>query len=97
MPCNLCYNSLTPKTSEVNNLSIGKNIKKRRLEVGMTLEEVAKKVGVSRQTLSRYETGVIDNIPPHRIEQMAKVLRTTPAALIGWDDKSILELVAEDN
>lgn len=78
-------------------MSIGKNIKKRRLEVGMTLEEVAKKVGVSRQTLSRYETGVIDNIPPHRIEQMAKVLRTTPAALIGWDDKSILELVAEDN
>ena len=45
----------------------------------MTLEDVAKDVGVSRQTLSRYETGVIGNIPSDKIELLAKSLRTTPA------------------
>lgn len=44
-------------------MSIGENIHRRRIELGMTLEEVSKQVGVSRQTLSRYETGVIGNIP----------------------------------
>lgn len=40
-------------------MSIGENIKKRRKYLGKTLEEVADIIGVSRQTMSRYETGVI--------------------------------------
>ncbi len=54
----------------------------------MTLEEVASHVGVSRQTLSRYETGVIGNIPSDKVEALAKALRTTPAFLMGWEDGS---------
>lgn len=65
---------------------IGEKIKKKRQEAGMTLEDVAKLVGVSRQTLSRYETGVIGNIPSDKIEALAKVLHTTPAWLMGWDE-----------
>ena len=53
-------------------MSIGENIHRRRIELGMTLEEVSKQVGVSRQTLSRYETGVIGNIPSDKIEALAK-------------------------
>lgn len=67
-------------------MSIGGNIKKRRNKLGMTLEDVAKVIGVSRQTLSRYETGVIGNIPSDKIEALASVLRTTPAYLMGWED-----------
>lgn len=67
-------------------MAIKDNIKKKRKERGMTLEEVAAIVGVSRQTLSRYETGIIGNIPSDKIELLAKALHTTPAYLMGWED-----------
>lgn len=67
-------------------MGIGGNIKRRRNERGMTLEELSKRVGVSRQTLSRYETGIIGNIPSDKIEAIAAALCTSPAALMGWND-----------
>lgn len=70
-------------------MSIGENIHRRRIELGMTLEEVSKQVGVSRQTLSRYETGVIGNIPSDKIEALAKALHSTPAYIMGWDGEPI--------
>lgn len=60
-------------------MNIGKNIKTRRTDLGLTLEEVAKIVGVSRQTIQRYESGVIASIPFDRIEKLAQALNTTPA------------------
>lgn len=65
--------------------NLGQNIKRYRQARNMTLEEVAKLVGVSRQTLSRYETGVIGNIPSDKVEAIAKALHTTPACLMGWE------------
>lgn len=67
-------------------MGIGENIRLRRKQLGMTLEEVAAKVGVSRQTMSRYETGVIGNIPSDKIEKLALALETTPAYLMGWTE-----------
>ena len=60
-------------------MNIGKNIKSRRADLGLTLEEVAKIVGVSRQPIQRYESGVIASIPSDRIEKLAQALNTTPA------------------
>lgn len=60
-------------------MNIGKNIKSRRIDLGLTLEEVAKIVGVSRQTIQRYESGVIASIPSDKIEKLAQALNTTPA------------------
>lgn len=67
-------------------MNIGQRMKKRRAALDMTLEDVAKMIGVSRQTMSRYETGAIGNIPADKIEAVAKALRTTPAFLMGWED-----------
>lgn len=67
-------------------MGTGENIKRRRHELDMTLEDVASQMGISRQTLSRYETGVICNIPSDRIEKLAQILKTTPAYLMGWDE-----------
>ena len=66
-------------------MTIGENIKRNRLIKDMTLEELSQKVGVSRQTLSRYETGVINNIPSDKIEALALALGTTPGILMGWE------------
>lgn len=68
-------------------MSIGDNIRQQRHAMHLTLEEVADQVGVSRQTMSRYETGIIANIPSDKIELLARVLKTTPSALMGWDQK----------
>lgn len=60
-------------------------IKERRIELGLTLEQVAEKVGTSKQTIQRYETGVISNIPSDKIEALAVALQTTPQHIMGWD------------
>lgn len=56
----------------------------------MTLEELGKKVGVSKVTIHKYESKVITNIPSDRIEAMAKALDVSPAYLMGWDDEKDL-------
>jgi repressor LexA len=60
-------------------------IKELRKRAGMTLEELGDILGTSKQTVHRYETGVIKNIPRERIVALADALGVTPAALLGWD------------
>ena len=67
-------------------MGLKENIKAKRTECQMTLEELADKVGVSRQTIQRYESGTISNIPSDKIELMATALHTTPSYLMGWSD-----------
>ena len=56
--------------------------KKRR----MTLEELAEAAGTSKQTIHRYENGIITNIPPERVVALAAALEVSPAELMGWDE-----------
>ncbi|MBQ9534328.1 MAG: helix-turn-helix domain-containing protein [Clostridia bacterium] len=65
-------------------MSIGANIRQARRRAGLTLEELAGHVGLSRQTLSRYENGVISNIPHRTLEAMAEKLGVAPEVLMGW-------------
>lgn len=64
-------------------MKLNENIKQRRSELQLTLEEVAKVVGVSRQTIQRYESGVIGSIPSDKIEKLAVALQTTPGYLMS--------------
>ena len=68
-------------------MSLKENIKSRRLELNLTLEEVSKKLSISKPTLQRYESGVISNIPSDKIERLAEILETSPVFLMGWDEK----------
>lgn len=68
------------------NFLLGEKIKNLRKEKGLSLEQLAELVGTSRQTVHRYETGVITNIPPEKVELLAIALGTTPASLMGWDN-----------
>lgn len=67
-------------------MALKDNIKKRREEIGITLEEVAKTVGVTRQTIQKYESGIIANIPSDKIELLAIALKTSPSFLMGWEE-----------
>lgn len=67
-------------------MTIGDRIRQRRQDLGLTLEDVAVKVGVSRQTIQRYESGVIASIPSDKIELLADILSSTPSDLMGWTE-----------
>ncbi|MDP4119648.1 MAG: helix-turn-helix domain-containing protein [Bacillota bacterium] len=66
-------------------MGLKENIKLYRKNCGLTLEEVAKYLDVSRQTVQKYESGVVLNISSDKIEKMAKLFNVSPAQLIGWD------------
>lgn len=60
-------------------------IKKRRKELGLTAEQVADALNVSRATVYRYESAEIEKLPIDIIEPLASILQTTPEYLMGWD------------
>ena len=68
-------------------MTTGERMKERRKELGMSAEAVAEKLGVSPATIYRYEKGDIDKMPGNILEPISKILRTTPAYLMGWDEE----------
>lgn len=68
-------------------MTINDRIRDSREKQRMTLEEVAKIVGVGKPTILKYETGAITNIPSDKIELLAKAFDVTPAYLMGWEDE----------
>jgi repressor LexA len=69
-------------------MGLKENIKKYRLACDLTLDDVAKVVGTTRQTIQKYESGVISNIPSDRIEALAELFKCEPGQLMGWDKRS---------
>lgn len=77
---------------------VGKKIKEAREFLGMTQEELAKKLGYrGKAAISKIETGVAD-ISQTRVEEFAKALNTTPAFLMGWvgEDTDIRHYVNDE-
>lgn len=67
----------------MTNIEIGNRIKHARTIRNITLEDIAKKVGVAKSTIQRYENGKIENIKLPVIESIANALTVNPAWLIG--------------
>lgn len=68
--------------------SIGKRIRKEREKLGFPLTEFASKIGISKQSLYKYEIGIVTNIPLDNLIKIAKALQCSPAYLMGWEDAS---------
>ena len=62
-------------------------LKRRRIELGLTQDDVAKHVGVSETTVSRWESGNIANMRRSRIVKLAEVLQISPGVIMGWADE----------
>jgi len=71
-------------------------MKKKRLERGLTLKQIADKIGVTEATVQRWESGNIKSLRQGRISQLAEILHTTPSVLMGWDDKEDNIVILED-
>ncbi len=66
-------------------LDLGSRLKERRLALGLTLEEVGEKVGVSKSTVMKWETGYIENMKRDKIALLAKALNVSPLYVMGLD------------
>ncbi|MBQ6805419.1 MAG: helix-turn-helix transcriptional regulator [Clostridia bacterium] len=70
---------------EVDKTNKGLRIKRLREEKKLSQAELAKLLNTKRQTISKYENGIVTNIPSDRIEEIARILDTTPEYILGWE------------
>ena len=77
-------------------MNVGDRIKKRRLELGLTQEELAKKAGYkSRSSINKIELS--RDLPLPKVQEVARILDCSPSYLLGWEDKSnIIETAKTD-
>ena len=59
-------------------------IKNKRVELGLTMKQVADQVGVSEGTVSRWESGEIENMRRDKIAALSKLLSIDPRVIMGW-------------
>lgn len=69
-------------------MTIGDRIKSLRSERKIAQIDLATQVGVSKQTLYKYENNIITNIPSDKIESISRCLGVSPAYLMGWSQAS---------
>lgn len=78
-------------------MDIGQRIRLRREELGMTQEELAKKLGYAgRSSVNKVETS--REVSMKKIELYANALETTVPYLMGWEEqaeKTDMEIVAD--
>lgn len=68
-------------------MKVGDRIKELRKNKDMSQVELADSVGVSKQTMYKYENNIITNIPSDVIERIAKILNVSEAYLMGWEQE----------
>ncbi len=65
---------------------IAQRIRDRRIELGLSVEEIAAELGKSRATVYRYESSDIQKLPVDVLPPLSEILETTPSYLMGWTD-----------
>lgn len=63
----------------------GERIKHLREDKRLTQEELAKALNTTKQTISKYEKNIVTNIPSDKLEELARVLNSTPEYILGWE------------
>lgn len=80
------------KTRQTNkiDLEVSKRLKQRRLELGLTQEQLANAVGVTFQQIQKYERGT-NRISSSNLFALARILRTEITYFFESHDKGNLE------
>lgn len=64
-------------------MTTGEKIRTRRKQLGMSVDELAQKVGKNRATIYRYESDAIE-MPASMLQPLANALNTSPDELMDW-------------
>lgn len=73
----------------------GSRIKEAREKIGMSQTNMADRIGVSKQTLYKYENDIITNIPSDKIEEISALTGVSPAYIMGWETNQLPSEVIE--
>lgn len=76
-------------------MTVGERIRDRRKQLGLSAEYIAERLDCSPATIYRYENGYIEKMPIDSILPIAKILMVSPAYLMGWEDESGVQNVAD--
>lgn len=73
-------------------MTIGDRIKQRREAMNLSQEELAKRLGYkSRSSINKIERDA-SGLPQQKIAAIASALETTPAYIMGWEEKVTEEM-----
>jgi len=82
----------------MNASELGRQVNRRRKEKRLTQEELARRANISRNYISLIERGEAKNVSVNVLNELAKVLDTSPAQLSGqdgWADTLISPILRE--
>lgn len=68
-------------------MTIGEKIRALRKQHGMTQTELAEKLNTTKQTIGKYEQGIVTNLPLYRIQEIADIFGVSPEYLTGWGEE----------
>lgn len=83
------YSSSVRKEKEIVKRSLGETIKEHRIRCKMTQEFVAETLGVSRQAVSKWESGRTDPSTSNLIK-LAKLFNVSPEELLNVSPEELL-------
>lgn len=73
-------------------MEVKDKLKNRRLELRLSMEDLAKKIGVTKSTISRWESGEIGSMKQTIIQKLADALYVDPIFFLIDDDEISDEL-----
>lgn len=69
-------------------MGMAERIKKRRIELGLTQEELGEKIGLQKSAIAKYENGRVENIKRSVILSMSSALQCNPSYLLDLEEKT---------
>lgn len=77
-------------------MKIGTRVKNRRLELDMTQDELAQRLGYSdKSSISRIENS--SKLTLNRVQLLADALNVSPSYLMGWEDETNVDMDMSNN
>jgi repressor LexA len=70
-------------------MTMAENIRRLRIQYGMTQEELGNHLGVQKSAIRKYESGMVENIPRTSIQKMAELFNVRPSYLMGFEDNTL--------
>ena len=66
-------------------MTLGEKIRNRRLELGMTMDDLGNAIGVQRSAVNKYEKGLITDLKRSTIQALANALNVSPLYFLEDD------------
>lgn len=67
-------------------MTLGEKIRKRRIELNMTMDDLGNAIGVQRSAINKYEKGMITDLKRSTIHALAQALQVSPLYLLDDDN-----------